>query len=157
MHVSEPAHALRWVHDAIDRQDAKTFCTMALGRLDCNTEPHELTMALAGHPRGVLVDPQEGASHIGTHGTLLGMVEPWFVQTDHVVRPGQMLVFYTDGITDARPGEAMLEDELAEWLSAHVDDPLADIGPALLDELRGRRPQGLRDDVALVLLRRTTD
>jgi hypothetical protein len=50
----------------------------------------ELTIALAGHPRPLLVGPGEEASPVGTPGTVLGMVDPITVgETEVELREGR--------------------------------------------------------------------
>ncbi len=155
MHFPEPEAVLRWVHDAIAIHAGGILCTLAYAVLDTAADPPTLAVALAGHPQAILVGADGAVSDIGRHGTLLGAIPP-ALHTDHcTVGPGDLLAFYTDGITDA-PGAAALDHrELRSWLAQHASEPLPAIGEALHAELMGRRPGGLRDDVALVLLRRS--
>lgn len=68
------------------------------------------------------------------------------------LRPGQTLLLYTDGLTEARPGgELYGEERLAEFLTRHVD-----VGAtALVGELDGLLAEfgsAVTDDVALLAM-----
>ena len=155
MHVPEPEAVLRWVHDAIAVATGGILCTLAFAVLDTTADPPTLAVALAGHPQAILVGADGAVADIGRHGTLLGAIPPALHTDRCTIGPGDLLAFYTDGITDA-PGPAALDhEELRSWLAQHAHETLPAIGDALHAELMRRRPGGLRDDVALVLLRRS--
>jgi serine phosphatase RsbU (regulator of sigma subunit) len=74
------------------------LCTLAAAEL---TAGGEARIALAGHPPPVVVRGGE-AEYVGAGGILLGAVEDadWPV-TSVRLEPGDLLVLYTDGVTDA--------------------------------------------------------
>jgi serine phosphatase RsbU (regulator of sigma subunit) len=108
---------------------------------------------LAGHERGVRVRPDGEVTELGNYGTLLGVIAPIVYVDTTSLASGDLVVFYTDGITDTPPHEAMERDELVELLVALRTAPLAEIGRTLRERLDDRRPNGDRDDTALLLLR----
>jgi sigma-B regulation protein RsbU (phosphoserine phosphatase) len=153
LHLSDPEAILAWVHDAVAALASATFCTVALCLLD--TDPGaapRLSVTLAGHPPGILVRAG-AATELGTYGSLLGVMDPELHPVDHVLRAGDLVVLYTDGITDAPGGQAMPTTELRTWLEARATDDLERLGAELRAELLHRRPEGLHDDVAVVMLR----
>jgi serine phosphatase RsbU (regulator of sigma subunit) len=154
MHLSQPEAVLRWVHDAMAAQEADTFCTVAYAVLE-TTHPPFIDVALAGHPTGILVRPDGSAVDVGAPGTLLGTIAPTLRAARYALEAGDLVAFYTDGITDAPGSGAMDHAQLRAWLAAHAREPLQEIGTALHRELERRRPDGLSDDVALILLRAT--
>ncbi|MEU6807799.1 GAF domain-containing SpoIIE family protein phosphatase [Streptomyces sp. NPDC046831] len=144
--------------------NAPRYCTAVFGILQPEADgSFTLDLAGGGHPpalslrAGGLVEP------VSTDGgQLIGMLpEPRFVQTTTRLRPGDSLLLYTDGLTEAlTPDGTMLgEDGLAHHLSAcapaGADDLLGAVH-ALLTELGA----GVSDDTALLALhvpvRRTT-
>jgi phosphoserine phosphatase RsbU/P len=92
------------VHDALDDR----FATVAAVTLPVEEapaaadEPAVVTVALAGHPQPVLL-PAHGAPRlVGLPGTLLGpFAEVEVAQVEVEMAPGDQLVLYTDGVTEA--------------------------------------------------------
>ena len=138
MHIRDERRAIRWVHDAISQADAP-FCTLAYLVLDLRQRP-TLRTVLAGHDQGLRVRADGRVDTLGRFGTLLGVVEPVVHVERTTIAPGDVIVFHTDGLTDAPTSEAFTRDELAALVVAHRDEPLADIGRAVRTELDGRRP-----------------
>ena len=158
--TDSPAAALQAVHVAMVEHQPATYCTVCFVTYIPDRELHEdddregrLVMALGGHPRPLLASRHGTVRTLGEPGTLLGMLEPSIVDTSDVVRAGDTIVLYTDGLTDA-PGVqsvpiAEVEELLAERDDADVDT-LADSIRALK---RRRRPSGSQDDTALLVIR----
>ncbi len=154
MHLRGPDAVLRWVHEAVREHPLDTYCTVAFGALTVG-EPGGpvLELSLGGHPPGFVCHADRSIDVLGEPGTLLGLFPPTLTATTHQLRSGDVLIFYTDGVTDAPRDEAMGEDELGEWLCAHHELPPARIAAELRAELMSRRPGGLRDDVATIILK----
>ena len=119
------------------------------------TEPDTVVITSCGHPPAVLV-PSDGSPRFveARTGLPLGLdvglgkyttvVLPWV--------PGDRLLMYTDGLTEARneAGEFFPLLELAPVLGTGTVEEALD---RLLDELRDYVPGGrLDDDLAIVLL-----
>ncbi|MGI9031770.1 MAG: SpoIIE family protein phosphatase [Ilumatobacteraceae bacterium] len=156
MHLRGPDAVLRWVHEAVREHPLDTYCTVAFAALS-NDDPSApvLEVCLGGHPPGLVCHPDHSIEVLGEAGTLLGLYPPTLTTTEHQLGSGDVVMFYTDGVTDAPGGGAMSEDELAQWLCARRDLKLPQIAGELRAELARRRPGGLRDDVATILLRVT--
>jgi serine phosphatase RsbU (regulator of sigma subunit) len=150
-HIRDPALVLNWVHEAIRADPIDSFCSLAFALLD--PRRRTLTTVLGGHPPGIRVDEHGAVSRLGVVGTVLGVTTLQLDPTTTELAPGDLLVFYTDGITDAPPGEAMSEEELTALVAEHHACPLRSIGERIRAELDARRPHGDRDDVALLMLR----
>jgi len=72
------------------------------------------------------------------------------------LQPGEVLVFYTDGFTEAmnEREEEFGEERLVAAVARHREKPAQDIIVALCDEIRefiGNRPQ--HDDMTMVVLK----
>jgi serine phosphatase RsbU (regulator of sigma subunit) len=150
-HIRDPALVLNWVHEAVRADPSDSFCSLAFAQLD--PQQRRLTTVLGGHPPGIRVDEQGVVTRLGELGTVLGVTALKLHPTTTELSPCDLVVFFTDGITDAPPDEAMPEDELIALLAAHHGCPLPAIGQRIRAALDARRPAGDRDDVALLMLR----
>jgi sigma-B regulation protein RsbU (phosphoserine phosphatase) len=106
-----PAQALQLLNSALLDELGDRFVTVALAQLQVRQDAVRATLALGGHPQPVLVSDGE-ASLVGTPGDLLGAL-PDATATDERLRlaPGDALLLYTDGITEAGPADDQFGDE----------------------------------------------
>jgi sigma-B regulation protein RsbU (phosphoserine phosphatase) len=77
-------------------------------------------------------------------------------QTVIQLEPADILVLYTDGITEAEDdsGEMLGRDRLMEWArTAPIDGPAA-VGQSLLSRLRQFRRGNLVDDETIIAIQR---
>jgi PAS domain S-box-containing protein len=154
----KPAAILSALNEAMIRQlDDDQFCTVACACLKLtNGSRVELTVARGGHPAPLLLRAEGSIEVIEPPGKALG-VFPDPELGDRTVRleAGDAVVFYTDGIIEARgpDGSFFGEERLLNVLGscAGLD------APSLAEKLRnvvmafGEGPQ--RDDLAVLVLR----
>jgi phosphoserine phosphatase RsbU/P len=77
------------------------YCTL-------DTERRTLTYANAGHYAPILVRQDGTVERLGTGGPVLGIFsDAMYEERDVIVGPGDRLVLFTDGITDAREADAI--------------------------------------------------
>jgi serine phosphatase RsbU (regulator of sigma subunit) len=150
--IDSPAGVLAAVHDAVTLHEPPTFCTAAfmIYTPDVDTEAGggELVVSLGGHPPP-LVRSGDSVSAIGRTGTLLGMVEPRLHDERVRIEPGDIVLAYTDGLTDAPGDRGLSADDVADVLaSANGIEQIA----ADLRHRRGLRPGAVTDDTALLIL-----
>ena len=155
-----PALTLRTVSERI-LSDTRggMFVTSIFGVLEPLTG--RFVYANAGHPPGYLIRPQRGKESIDRlcpTGMALGVTEQaqWRQKIARIA-PGDLLVLYTDGITEAQNAEGKFfeEDRLLDVVLSNVRHPAAEILSALVDEVHGFVGAASRqDDIALVVLRR---
>jgi hypothetical protein len=158
-HTSSPTKVLHWAHEAIENaHGGTTFATACMavispaGGAPGREDGVVLELALGGHERPLLCRADGSVEAIGQYGSLLGAVDPVFHETLHQLRPGDRLLLFTDGVTDAPGGAAITVDELTETLARQrSDDPvgMVDAVHRLVEE---RRPGGLTDDTALLVI-----
>jgi serine phosphatase RsbU (regulator of sigma subunit) len=147
----EPAAILARVDAALKRRPAMTVCTALCARIaaDC------VEVACGGHPLLLRLGP-EGVSEVGEYGTLLGAF-PELVcpQVSVRVRPGDTLVAYTDGVTDAigRDGKRFGAANLHEILQKTRQEAPDRIRSALLESLDRFQIGPQADDTAVVIMR----
>ena len=115
----------------IDQDDDERFCTVVYGHV-LPTQPGQdgvrLVITLGGHPQP-LVRRREGTVHaVGTPGTALGLLPGIDVTEVGVdLAAGDVLLAYTDGVTEARNGaEQFGEERLAEVLAGIEVDAIAE-------------------------------
>lgn len=97
------------LNQAITRVTAtQQFISFVFGIYDRRTR--QFTYSNAGHPPPLLVRNGE-ITQFRSHGLLLGVLDSATYEVDEVqLQPGDLLVFFTDGITEARgPDEAMFQ------------------------------------------------
>jgi serine phosphatase RsbU (regulator of sigma subunit) len=123
-------------------------------------EDGTLTYVSAGHHPAYLLSPGAGVAPqpLRRTGMALGLLETarW-AQDTAVIGPGDRLLLYTDGVTDATsPQETVFGDErLLQVADKHAARPVDQIQAAILgalDRFTVDAPQ--LDDITLVLLAR---
>jgi PAS domain S-box-containing protein len=148
-----PSQVLATLNEAILRQrDDGRFCTAIFGRLDVSPRLR-LRIANGGHPPGFRRRAGGDIETLPATGDLLGVYsDPRLVDHDVELDPGDTLVFYTDGVTEAQAPDRILQSgHLAEVLAKHGDAPPAQLVELIEATAVGQREA--RDDIALLVLR----
>ena len=155
VHERRPSQVLALLNDAILRQRAPNeFCSVAFARLESNGDGARATMSTGGHPLPLVLRCDGTVETVGSHGTLLGVVrDPGLSDESVELRPGDALVLYTDGLTDAfAPERILTQADLASALGVCGGRPAStivrDVAGVALDG--GEREP--RDDIALLVL-----
>jgi serine phosphatase RsbU (regulator of sigma subunit)/putative methionine-R-sulfoxide reductase with GAF domain len=133
------------------------FVTLFYGILDPHTG--EMHYASAGHNPSVLCHSDGRTELLEAKGVILGVLEQASLDEKTVqLEPGNLLVLYTDGITEAidlMQNEYGL-DRLRAFVSEHRFADLELVQESLLEEVASfSQGQPPFDDLTLVLLRRT--
>jgi serine phosphatase RsbU (regulator of sigma subunit) len=114
-----PAAALAALNEEMLRQNPdRRFVTAVLARLELREGGGaRLVVASGGHPPPLLLRAGGGAEVVHCPGTLLG-VEPGARSVDHEIdlAPGDTLVLYTDGVTEARRERPLAPEDLGAAL-----------------------------------------
>ena len=112
---------------------------------------------LAGHEQPVLVRADGSSALVGRHGTAAGLVSEFVVHaTRHRLNPGDVLVSYTDGVTERRRGdEEFGHDRLLAALSGGGGRSAAAIVAGLRQAVVEFSPEPKRDDIAMIAVRAT--
>ena len=132
------------------------YCTLAMASVLRNPDGTlGVCLHLAGHDRAVLVRADGKTAFVGEGGTALGLLET--ISSPDVavtLRPGDSLIFYTDGVTERRRGRelfgtARLRDA-AEPLAGYPADVMAARLRSTTINFSVEEP---RDDIAILVLR----
>jgi serine phosphatase RsbU (regulator of sigma subunit) len=156
--ASGPADALeRTNRILVDEVHTALFITALVGRLD--PDSGRVRLANAGHEPALLVPGAGGAiDSIEGGGPLLGAFAPLdLTEIDVVLRPGDRLVLYTDGVTDSRSpsGERFGKPRLLETIEGARAGSAHDLVAAIRSaETSFRDGAECVDDVTIVAVGR---
>ncbi|HEX2150319.1 MAG TPA: SpoIIE family protein phosphatase, partial [Actinomycetota bacterium] len=110
-----PSQVLGLLNEVLLRHGSDRFCTAALLRLRQQEGGWLGTVSCGGHPLPLRARRGFPAEAVGVFGTLLGDFEnPKLHDADVVLEPGDGLVIYTDGVTEARGTGDFFGDERLE-------------------------------------------
>ena len=114
-----PAAILRWVNQAMLREGSSRFCTIAIAHLDRSVPATRLTVAVGGHPAPIVLRADGSVETAGAGGTLIGLVDdPSLTETTTELAPGDAVLLYTDGVTEAEaPRRVWTPEQLADPVS----------------------------------------
>ena len=150
---NRPSGVLALLHRALRDQHAERFCTVAYAHLRVAGGSIALELACGGHPLPLVVHPDGRVEPVGRLGTLLGSdIEPLLTDVAVQLGAGEVLVLYTDGVTEVRRRrrEVFGHRELVallETCGGLPPDAVADrVEGAVMTASEGR----LRDDVAIL-------
>ena len=163
LHPGTVAGVVERVNNLIVRStDPHMFATFFYGVLDAAAATFSCTNA--GHNPPVLLRADGTVEELSTGGILLGMLgEQPYLQATVTLAPGEVIVLYTDGITEAvgpsaeeDDPEAMFgEDRLFDVLRRHRHLPAAGIKDAILAAVTEHTAGVTQsDDITLVVVRR---
>lgn len=126
------------------------FATVFLGVLDLSSS--ELTYCPAGHPPAMVRRADGVTRALSVGGPPLGALEEAdYRLNQEKLRPGDVLLVYTDGLVEARTGREFYgEERLREAFRELGALPLEALPQALLDRVAGFCGGHFRDDVALL-------
>ena len=154
---TSPAEVLRKLNEALLRQRPdRRFCTVAYASLQVNGGGSaEVCLSSGGHPLPLVLRADGTVEAVGEPGTLLGVLAEVSL-TDTAVRlqRGDVMVLYTDGVTEARGPRGMFgSDALASVLAScaglDAKSVAARIESAVLEIQEGHP----RDDIAILAVR----
>jgi serine phosphatase RsbU (regulator of sigma subunit) len=134
------------------------FVTLFYGVLDPAT--HRLSCASAGHLPALRTVAGGRPQQLAPRGMALGLGPQEYYKAEDAeifMAPGEILLLYTDGVTEAMDasGEEYGEERLAESLDRHSATPFGRLLEGLLRDLSafcGSQPQA--DDITMLALRR---
>ncbi|MEV5321755.1 SpoIIE family protein phosphatase [Streptomyces sp. NPDC052687] len=163
LHDADPVSALTTLNKVLHERYAAggdpRYCTAIFGTLEADPATGQVTVRLAsgGHPPALLLRGDGTADYVPTPGGLLVGVLPEarFTAARTVLQPGDTLLLYTDGLTEARTGKDRStlygDDGLLTFATGHADTSPHAVVQALTEVLN-RFGDGLDDDTALLAL-----
>jgi integral membrane sensor domain MASE1 len=156
LHARRPSRALSLLNEAMLAQHGgDDFCTAAFALIEAEGLRPAVTVALGGHPQPLILRASGEVQEFGRPGLLIGLDPNAEFEDERVeLAPGDCLVFYTDGLTDAHAPELVTEPgELRAALRSAAGRSAAEVVRTLERRLLGSVLREARDDIALVVLR----
>jgi PAS domain S-box-containing protein len=156
-----PAGSLHVLNEALLRgeEHGDRFCTVLYGELDVVDGAVRIELASGGHPPALLRRADGSIEPVGGSGSLMGVIENLSLNLAQAeLAPGDALVFYTDGVTEARgPAGEYGEQRLIDVIAASGAASAQDITAAIVRSVTAFSQGQFRDDIALLVVRATGD
>lgn len=158
--VASPAEVLRRLNAAMRRvEPSERFCTAVYARIvpePAATAGARIVLASGGHPPAVVLRDDGVVEVLPIGGLMLGMFDDVDL-VDHQVRlgPGDAIVLYTDGTTEARDrvGEQFGSTRLTNLLSTCAGRTAAGVARRTELAVLDHRGELSADDLAIVVVR----
>ncbi|GAB2718584.1 SpoIIE family protein phosphatase [Streptomyces bullii] len=164
LHDPDPETALTTLNTALlDRYTGgdPRYCTAIFGILEPEGDTVGVRLAAGGHPPALALRNDGRADYLPTPGGLLigALPKASFTSVHTTLQPGETLLLYTDGLTEARTGK---RNRLYGYEA--LQSFAADLAPAdphtVIDAFAGLLEglgEGVDDDTALLALGRPAD
>jgi PAS domain S-box-containing protein len=158
MFDTDPATVIHTLNRALLRSNTDRFTTAMFVRLTPGADGSvAIGVSSGGHPPGLIQRADGSFEETAATGQLLGVTEiaiEDLVVADAHLRPGDTLVLYTDGLTEARRGGVLFGLEgVQETLTRLRGEPPGVLANALVDAALAHAVRPLSDDVAIMILR----
>jgi PAS domain S-box-containing protein len=155
-HGQDHATVLEWINEAVLYSGRDLFCTTCYATIEGGPHGHRLASISGGHPLPIIVRANGEATVLGEPGTLLGVFDDITASVAETpLQPDDVVVFYTDGVTDMPPPHGLALEELIALVTHAVRAASAEEVADNIDRaLDNRLPESVRrDDIALVVVR----
>lgn len=152
-----PGLVLRTLNEVLHAQYPDRFCTVLYSRLRRHRGHWHLAVASGGHPACILVRPSGELSELGEAGMLVGpFPSATFPETTAELQPGDFVVYYTDGVTEARGAGRTFygEKRLKELLRTLAGQPARVVATAVESSVMEFQGGLASDDLAVLVVRR---
>lgn len=147
-------------HGAYAALQPESYAALFVGVL--RPREHTLTFVNCGHvpPWRLAGDAPRPPEQLQTGGIVMGAVpEPRYVERTIKLQPGEMVVGYSDGVSEARDGrrEEFGEERVAGVAGGHAADSAQQVADAVVEAAHAFAHEGGGDDVTVLVLKRTAD
>ena len=153
----QPERFLRSVNQLLYQNTAEgDYATLFFAEYDDDTR--KLRYSNCGHPPALLVRGDASVERLQATCTVVGLFEKWECKMgERELAPGDSLMLYTDGVTEALNGEGeeFGEERLLEASRQHCRLSLPELLVALADQARRFGPQEQADDITLIVAKCT--
>jgi phosphoserine phosphatase RsbU/P len=149
----QPSDVLRALNDVLLAQGTERFCTVVLIRLRNTGDGWTATLSAGGHPLPLHLSAAGVLRPVGRSGSLVGVLaDVEFSDSTVRMAPGDLLVMFTDGVTEGRSGAEFYGDHrLERSVFVHRDAVLP--AERILGEVLEFQQGRARDDIAVVSVR----
>ena len=159
--AATPREALDALNEALlERRRDQEFCSVALAFATLRDDGLDVTLSLGGHPPALIRRASGSLDVAGTPGLLMGFARhPPLTDDELRLDPGDTLILYTDGVTDASRDGDRFGDERLEGLvgSFEHDLPASVMAETIEESAVAHADYQPQDDMALVALQVPAD
>ncbi len=148
--------ALELLNDTLVARTDGRYATLAVALVSRAADGClDARLCLAGHDKPVLVHPDGRAEVVGQGGTAVGLVDTVRMPEATVrLAPGDVLIFYTDGVTERRRGQELYgRERLVAEASGMAGLPAGVLAARVRRAALAFSPDPPRDDIAVLVLR----
>ena len=158
---SRPSAVLGLLHRSLrEARDDGRFCTVAYCQFQPRAGGVGMLLSCGGHPLPLVLRRSGAVEPVGRLGTLLGTdVEPVLADVTVDLAPGELIVLYTDGVTEVRAGreEIFGHRDLAALLERCAGLPADAVAQHVQDAVLEAADGRPRDDIAVLVVGPTPD
>jgi serine phosphatase RsbU (regulator of sigma subunit) len=155
--LDEPIRFLQSVNQLFFESTADSaYSTLFFAEYDDRRQ--RLRYANCGHLPGLLLRADGSLERLGTTGSVLGLFADWECALGECqLRPDDLLVLHTDGVTEAfdAGGEEFGEERLLDALRGRRASPSRALLDAIVEDVRRFSPNEQYDDITLIVARCT--
>ena len=148
----QPERFLRSVNQLLyENTDEGNYATLFFAEYD--DDRRTLRYANCGHPPALLLRGDTGMERLEATCTVVGLFERWDCQLEErQLAPGDSILLYTDGVTEALniEGEEFGEEALVEAARRHGELSPPELLAAVVDQARRFSPYEQADDITLI-------
>jgi serine phosphatase RsbU (regulator of sigma subunit)/catechol 2,3-dioxygenase-like lactoylglutathione lyase family enzyme len=148
----QPERFLRSVNQLLYENTAEgDYATLFFAEYDDDTR--KLRYSNCGHPPALLFRGDNALERLGATCTVVGLFEKWdCVMEERELVPGDAVLLYTDGVTEALNGEGeeFGEQRLLEAARQHRELCLPEFLGTVVDQARRFSPYEQGDDITLI-------
>ena len=149
----EPERFLRSVNRLFHENTADgDYATLFFAEYDDDTR--KLRYSNCGHPPALLLHNDNSMEWLGATCTVVGLFDTWdCAMEERVLVPGDAVLVYTDGVTEAMNGEGQQfgEERLLEAARRYRALSPAELVAAVANQARGFSPHEQADDITLIV------
>ncbi|MEV0457944.1 SpoIIE family protein phosphatase [Catellatospora methionotrophica] len=155
---SSPLRLLGLLNQATLTGDEPAMATLVIGTFATGAAAEvEVTLATGGHAPPLLMAADGQVTEVDLAGTAIGLIlDAPFGETHLTLLPGETLVLFTDGITEARGRSAdhplFGPDRLAAEIRAYRGAPAAVIAERVAQQVTDWAGDRLQDDIAVLVI-----
>jgi serine phosphatase RsbU (regulator of sigma subunit)/biotin operon repressor len=153
--LDEPHRLLQSVNQLFHENTAENaYATLIFAEYDDNAQM--LRYANCGHLPALLLRCNGEIDRLHSTCTVLGLFKDWECEASEVcLLPGDTLVLYTDGVTEAcnDQGEEFGEERLADALRRHRKLCAKELLATAVGEVQRFSPQEQQDDITMIVAR----
>src|SRR5215471_3298894 len=149
----QPERFLRSVNRLLyENTAAGDYATLFFAEYDDRTR--KLRYSNCGHPPALLLRGDDTVERLGATCTVVGLFEKWdCAMEERELAPGDAVLLYTDGVTEALNGEGeeFGEGRVLEAARQHRELCLPELLSAVADQARRFSPHEQSDDITLIV------